>query len=580
MIINPLLPVSIVITPSASTICPGTLVTFTSSVTNGGTTPFYQWKINGFNVSGATNNTYAYNVSNNDLITCVLTSNALCATGTPATSNQVSMTVNPFAPVSVTIVASTPIVTGTAVTFTATPVNGGTSPVYQWKVNGINAGSNSSTYSYIPAINDKITCVLTSTLSCTIGVPATSNNIIITGTPLVPISIRITPSANSVCSGTNVTFTSVVLNGGTAPTYQWKLNGTNITGATNATYSVVPVNLSAITCAMTGAGNTATSNTITMSVVPLTTVNVTIAASFYAVMPGALVTYTATPVNQGTVPVYQWKVNSVNAGTNSNTFTYAPADHDKITCVLTSNSNASCLSNNPATSTAITMVVYTIGSPCTTAPTVSYGGLTYNSVQIGTQCWLRESINIGTKVPGTANQLNNNILEKYCYLDNEENCNVYGGLYQWAEMVQYLSGATNTANWNPVPTGNVQGICPAGWHIPTNTEWGTLTAFLGTSNQGAKIKEMTYAHFNSPNTGATNSSGFTALPGGLRWSTGLFYYIRMDANYWTVTTPTVVPPALPSPTDIFYAGASYGSAVMNSSQFIKATGLSVRCLKD
>ena len=94
-------------------------------------------------------------------------------------SSSVTLTVNPTLPVSVSITASiNPLYSGSPVTFTANPVNGGTAPSYQWKVNGTNAGSNSSTFTYSPAINDVITCVLSNTTSpCTTGNPATSNTL-------------------------------------------------------------------------------------------------------------------------------------------------------------------------------------------------------------------------------------------------------------------------------------------------------------------------------------------------------------------------------------------------------------------
>ena len=147
----------------------------------------------------------------------------------------------------------------------------------------------------------------------------------------------------------------------------------------------------------------------------------------------------------------------------------------------------------------------------------------YSTVLIGTQCWFAQNLNVGTKLNVTENQTNNSIIEKYCYNNADASCDVYGGLYQWAETVQYLNGATNTASWTPVPTGNVQGICPGGWHIPSDAEWTTLSTFLGgESVAGGKLKEAGIAHWASPNSGATNSSGFTALPGGNRNAGGWF----------------------------------------------------------
>jgi len=277
MTVNPNLPVSVSITASANPVCPSTSVTFTATPTNGGTSPTYQWKVNG-TIVGANSATYSYTPANSDAVTCVLTSNATCATGSPATSNTVTMTVNPNLPVSISIAASAnPVCPSTLVTFTATPTNGGSSPTYQWKVNGTNAGTNSATYTYTPANNNTITCVLTSNATCATGSPATSNTVTMTVNPNLPVSILIAASANPVCSGTSLTFSATPTNGGTTPSYQWKVNGNNV-GINIGTYSYVPVNSDAVTCVLTSSatcatGNPATSNAVTMTVNPNPTVN-------------------------------------------------------------------------------------------------------------------------------------------------------------------------------------------------------------------------------------------------------------------------------------------------------------------
>jgi len=134
---------------------------------------------------------------NGDMITCELISNATCATGNPAISAPITMTVNPLLPVSITVVPSAdPVCAGTMVTFTAMAVNGGSSPVYLWKVNGVNAGLNSSVYSYIPLNGDVVTCEVTSNATCATGSPAVSSPVSMTVNPLLPVSISIASSAN------------------------------------------------------------------------------------------------------------------------------------------------------------------------------------------------------------------------------------------------------------------------------------------------------------------------------------------------------------------------------------------------
>jgi hypothetical protein len=183
-------PASISVAPSANPVCEGSGVTFTATPANGGTTPAYQWKVNGAIIPGATSATYAYPPALNDAVACVLTSNATCVTGNPATSNAITMTVNPVLPVSVSITASAnPVDEGTAVTFTATVTNGGALPVYQWKVNGSNVpGATNSTYAYVPAHLDSIACVLTSGAPCATGSPATSNTVSMVVNSVVPLT--------------------------------------------------------------------------------------------------------------------------------------------------------------------------------------------------------------------------------------------------------------------------------------------------------------------------------------------------------------------------------------------------------
>ncbi len=101
---------------------------------------------------------------------------------------------------------------------------------------------------------------------------------------------------------------------------------------------------------------------------------------------------------------------------------------------------------------------------------ILYGGDTYHTVLIGAKCWFQENLNVGTRVNANTEQTNNSSIEKYCYSDFDANCTTYGGLYQWGEAVQYQNGATNTSSPSPAFTGNLQGICPAGWHIPTQAE--------------------------------------------------------------------------------------------------------------
>jgi len=172
----------------------------------------------------------------------------------------------------------------------------------------------------------------------------------------------------------------------------------------------------------------------------------------------------------------------------------------------------------------VTTSLFTCGNPLTD----ERDGKVYQTIQIGSQCWMKENLNYGTRVDGSLDQTDNAVDEKYCYDNLESNCDVYGGLYQWDEVMQHTT----------IPAS--QGICPPGWHVPTNAEYMALTAFLGYQQKvGCMIREAGTVHWDPPNIGATNSSGFTALPGGIRLNTnGQFYDLHQFIALWSSTNST------------------------------------------
>jgi uncharacterized protein (TIGR02145 family) len=188
-------------------------------------------------------------------------------------------------------------------------------------------------------------------------------------------------------------------------------------------------------------------------------------------------------------------------------------------------------------------------------------GQIYPIVQIGFQCWIAKNLNIGTMISGSSNQINNGIIEKYCYNNSTSNCNVYGGLYQWNEIMNYTTQE------------KTQGICPEGWHIPSDYEFNVLYGYLG-DNPGGKFKESGTTYWNTPNTGATNETGFTALPGGiLNGDNKNYLYLGSNTLFWT-STQTPYSSAWQWMLSYNYASFShYGNYSLNY-------GLSLRCLKD
>ncbi len=208
--------------------------------------------------------------------------------------------------------------------------------------------------------------------------------------------------------------------------------------------------------------------------------------------------------------------------------------------------------------------------------TLIYDGKGYPTVQIGTQCWFKENLNIGTRINAVLAQTNNTVIEKYCYNDLVSNCDVYGGLYQWDEMMDY------TLSSNANPSGR-QGICPVGWHLPSDAEWCVVTTFLDPTvncsittwsgtDAGGKLKETGISHWATPNSGATNASSFTAVPAGYRTGNGTFTAINNN-NYMSSSTEVAA-------TTAYYRNLYYNYASVSRGSNAKTSGYTVRCLKD
>lgn len=181
--VNPILAASVsIVANPGDVICDGTSVDFTATPVNGGSTPAYQWYLNGAPV-GTNSATYTdASLTNTDAVYVEMSSNANCALPVPATSNTINMTVNPILPVSVSIAtASTTVCDGSSVTFSATPTNGGGSPSYQWYLNSAPVGTDSDTYiTSALSDGDVLECVLTSSETCQSGGPASSNTLTMT----------------------------------------------------------------------------------------------------------------------------------------------------------------------------------------------------------------------------------------------------------------------------------------------------------------------------------------------------------------------------------------------------------------
>lgn len=196
-------------------------------------------------------------------------------------------------------------------------------------------------------------------------------------------------------------------------------------------------------------------------------------------------------------------------------------------------------------------------NPCPGTPVVyDADGNMYPTVQIGNQCWMGKNLKVGVTVTSTVSSrahsdaANNGIIERYVLNNDEANADIYGGYYDWDEMMGY----TNTEG--------VQGICPDGWHIPTKAEWEEVNTYYKKTDTGDKLKEG-------------NESGFEGQLAGDRHNQGSFVSFNSSGFFWTSSSYT-------------YGGANEGwvreicacNSNLDEIHFSKKTGASVRCIKN
>ena len=326
------------------------------------------------------------------------------------------------------------------------------------------------------------------------------------------------------------------------------------------------------------------------------------------------------------MPVYQWKVNGINAGTNSSSFSYVPVNNDSVRCVI--NSNLSCVIGNPASSAKIIMIgtlapnvafsacfdtvttvnakpyklkgglplggtysgpgvnsstgIFTPSVAGIGVKTINYSYINvhdcgasksksivvqsypsftcgnnlidtrdnkvYSTVKIGTQCWMAANLNFGLTIASTIHQADNCIAEKYCYNGTVANCSQYGGLYQWDEMMKF----------DDTPAG--QGLCPPGWHVPTETDWTTLmNYYLGNGRAGRPLQD-------------TIINGFKALRSGVFYLNSSWSFLNFATILWSSTSSGQS------------KAISHGMNLYNFSVSLypasRGNAFGVRCLKD
>ena len=442
--------VSVVISASDNNVCTGTPVTIMASPSNPSTLPDFQWILNGISV-GANIPAFSFTPADGDQVYCILTSSIThCILNNPDTSNTIIMIVHPpTVPASVTIISSpNPFCPGIPVTFTATPVNGGTNPSFLWKVNNVVAGTNSPLFIYIPATNDTVWCVMTSDLVCVSGNPAVSNRIIMNNS-LAPV-VTFTPCFDTIT---------------TTNAKPFRLKGGLPLGGT---YS--------------GPG---VSNGI-----------------FYPSVAGP--------------------------------------GHHQITYTFTNSALCSDAGNR----------MLDVRSPlpiiCGNILTDIRDNKTYPTIPIGGKCWMAADLDYGVEIPATLHQRDNCINEKY--VNRSSIINPPSSVYQWDELMCYedLPGQ--------------QGLCPPNWHIPTETEWNILFSnWTNSAFAGAPLKYSGY-------------SGFNALMSVVSHQNAQWDFQDIATFFWSSTSHGINKSWAHGMNDYDFGVSLYPS--------LRSNAFSVRCLKD
>jgi uncharacterized protein (TIGR02145 family) len=211
-----------------------------------------------------------------------------------------------------------------------------------------------------------------------------------------------------------------------------------------------------------------------------------------------------------------------------------------------------------------------------TPPITDADGNVYQTITICSQTWTQSNLNVskytdGTPIPQVTDQSQwtNLTTGAWCYFENNTaNGTTYGKLYNWYAVAGIYNSASAT---NPAIRKK---LAPIGWHIPTDVEWTHLTDCLGgITVAGGKMKSTGISLWLSPNTGATNESSFTALPGGFRYGQGSFFYDTSSSGWWWSSSEQNQ-----SATKAIQLW--YDSAMALQADYLKLSGFSVRCIKD
>ena len=184
-------------------------------------------------------------------------------------------------------------------------------------------------------------------------------------------------------------------------------------------------------------------------------------------------------------------------------------------------------------------------------------GQTYKTVKIGDQVWMAENLNY-------------EVDSSFCYNDSAEYCEKYGLLYRWAAAVGKSESECGYDNTCSLPSGNIQGVCPEGWHLPSMAEWDTLFDAVGGRSTAGTVLKSTFGWKNRGN--GSEAFSFSALPVGIRGYSGSYYGEGDNAYFWSSTEY--------DSSEAYSVYLNYGRDYATLSYISKDHGFSVRCIKE
>jgi len=450
-------------------------------------------------------------------------------------------------PPSAVLSGSTSICSGTTANLSLSTTGTGSITVTLNNGTVFNTVSGTTTFSVTPTTN--------TTYSIASVTDSHGNSGISTGSATVtiyaPASITVQQMSSATIIEGATTTLSVTATGQPILNYQWYKDGSAISGANSYSYTT--------TNTTSAAGTYYVTVSTTCNVVSSTTSTVSVTARPQGSLTGSAISKIGTG---------QLTYTSSNGG-GPFTIVYQPAEGSNVTVTnVTSGSTISVTTGTPSVTTTYTLVSVT-DQTTTVSRTSGFTGETatitvdQNSVTIGRQIWTDKNLDVTTYRNGDVIAQITNTTDwanatagAWCYYNNDPaNGAIYGKLYNWY--------AVNDA----------RGLAPQGWHIPTDAEWTTLSTFLGgDAVAGGKMKTTGTTRWTTPNTSATNESGFAGLPGGVRSHDGTFSFVGSNGYWWSATET--------SSAAAWYRYLAYFSGNLGRIYGSKPSGFSVRCLRD